>query len=260
MDRIIKSVAANPNVIKGVKCGRTNTKETVTNVLHKNFVEKISDCLRNNKFSLIIDEATDVSSAKCLALVVRYFDKENGKIRDHFLSLIELDKSDSKTIFESIKAFFERFKIPLTNLIGFAADNASVMMGQINGVQRLLKDINPHLYVIGCICHSMHLCSSKAAKAIPSKIENLVRDIYLFFNYSSKRQKEFVEFQNYFNLENHKILKVSNTRWLSMENAVYRVLEQWKALVHYFHLTNFEKNHDMTNDILTNMNDKMMNI
>jgi hypothetical protein len=65
----------------------------------------------------------------------------------------------------------------------------------------------------------------------------LYRDhpVYTFFGYSSKRQSKFIQFQQFTDTELHKLLHPSATRWLSLENVVNRVLEQWSALTLYFH-------------------------
>ena len=42
-------------------------------------------------------------------------------------------------------------------MLGFAADNASVMMGSMGGLKAKLLEKVPHLFVIGCICHSLNL-------------------------------------------------------------------------------------------------------
>ncbi|XP_036320386.1 uncharacterized protein LOC118734808 isoform X2 [Rhagoletis pomonella] len=92
---LIKSVARNDEIVKEIKCGRTKAAETINGVLAENFMEDMANCLRHNKFSLIIDESTDISTSKCLGVVARYFDQQNGKIRDRFLRLIEVQKCDA---------------------------------------------------------------------------------------------------------------------------------------------------------------------
>lgn len=253
---LIKSIANNHDIVKDLKCSTTKAADTIKNDFFEVFNEEISSGLRQNKFSLIIDEATDVSTCKCLAMIARFFDHSKGKIRDRFLGLLQLESSDSKSIFNAIQDFFAKNRIPFANCIGFAADNASVMMGNIQGVKARLKNLNPHLYVVGCICHSMHLCCSAASKAIPSNVEHLVRDIYMFFAHSSKRQREFSEFQEYFDMKKHKILKRANTRWLSLEAAVQRILEQWQPLISYFRVEDFDQNSDMASHINEQLNYK----
>ncbi|KAJ8971031.1 hypothetical protein NQ317_013964 [Molorchus minor] len=70
--------------------------------------------------------------------------------------------------------------------------------------------------VMKCICYSLHLCASEACKTFPKHCEDLARNIYSFFNYNSKRQAAFREFQDFFEVDPHKLLTPAQTRWLSL--------------------------------------------
>ncbi|XP_076043833.1 uncharacterized protein LOC143026929 isoform X1 [Oratosquilla oratoria] len=122
--------------------------------------------------------------------------------------------------------------IPRSNFIGFAADGASNIMGENNSLTSRLKD-RPGITVFRCICHSIHLAASEAAKQLPRKCEDLLRDIYSFFSHSAKRKHELKIFQNFCNVKPHKILHPCQTRWLSY-HEVARILEQWQPLRLYF--------------------------
>lgn len=130
------------------------------------------------------------------------------------------------------------------------------MIGKVGGVATLFKKEFPNFYVVPCTCHSLHLCSSKASKHLPQNVEQLCRNIFGFFSHSSKRRYDFQEFQNNFNVTNHNILKVASTRWLSLQNVVDRVLEQWNPLKHYFLSFYLESKKDrLAHDIYEELND-----
>ncbi|CAI6372540.1 unnamed protein product [Macrosiphum euphorbiae] len=107
-------------------------------------------------------------------------------------------------------------------------------MGKHNSVSTLMKEMFPGIMIVKCICHSLHLCCSQACKSLPRRCEDLARNIYNFFGQSSKRQSQFVEFQNFCSIKVHKILHPSQTRWLSLLEVVNRILEQWEALRLFF--------------------------
>lgn len=85
-----------------------------------------------------------------------------------------------------------------------------------------------------CICHSLHLCASEACKQLPRKTEDLARDIYNFMKSSSKRQAQLAQLQQFLDLDVHKILHPSKTRWLSLISVVKRILRQWDVLRLFF--------------------------
>ena len=124
--------------------------------------------------------------------------------------------------------------VPLGNMIGFAADNAGVMMGNQRGLQALLKKDVPRILVTGCTCHSLHLCVSAACMKHPSTIEDLARDVYNYLGSSPKRLLEYKGDQELADVPVLKLLRPSQTRWLSLEAVVRRMYEQWPALVKFF--------------------------
>lgn len=68
----------------------------------------------------------------------------------------------------------------------------------------------------------------------PVHLEDLARDIHNYFNNSPKRKLEYIEFQTFCNVKIHKLLHPSQTRWLSLESVVKRILQQYEALKLYF--------------------------
>lgn len=79
-----------------------------------------------------------------------------------------------------------------------------------------LRDTLPGITVFECICHSIHLCASEAAKTLPRNCEDLIRNVYTCFSHSAKRMHEFKEFQHFCETKPHKILHACQTRWLSL--------------------------------------------
>lgn len=70
------------------------------------------------------------------------------------------------------------------------------MMGKRNGVFAIFKEELPHIFWMGCICHSIDLCSSDAADVLLSTIEQFVHDVYNYFAHSAKRKNKYAQYQN----------------------------------------------------------------
>lgn len=92
------------------------------------------------------------------------------------------------------------------NMVGFAADGASVMFGCENGVATRLKRDIPTLFIMKCICHSLALAVSNATKALPSYVTTLLTDVFRYLKYSCKRQDALKRFQKLLEMPEHKIL------------------------------------------------------
>ncbi len=80
----------------------------------------------------------------------------------------------------------------------------------------------------------MRISASHACEKLPRIVEDVVRDTYSYFSHSAKRLAEFAKFQHFTETEPHKILKPAQTRWLSLQLCVKRILEQWDALKSFF--------------------------
>ena len=123
-------------------------------------------------------------------------------------------------------------RIPWNNCIGFGCDNASVMVGIYTSVNTHIKKQNPNAHIIGCPCHLIHI----ATKQLHVDIEEALVDIFFYLHKSSKRNKEFRAFQVACGTKLHKIIKHGSTRWLSLQNCIDRLIEQWEPLQTFLHL------------------------
>lgn len=116
------------------------------------------------------------------------------------------------------------------------------------------------IFIMKCVCHSAHLCVSEACKYLPRLCEDLARNIYNFLKNSSKRQSELKQFQRFMDIDPHKILHPSQTRWLSLCTVVSRLLEQWDALKLYFTDIYLAQRLVATELIYHNLNDPFMKL
>jgi hypothetical protein len=149
--------------------------------------------------------------------------------------MTRMKEAKAVDIHNEIVTFFRKHKIPyLDNLIGFASDGANAMAGRHHSVMTLLKADVPHIFLFKCICHSFHLCASAACAKLPRGVEDCVRDIYNYIAGSPKRIETLKEFQLFTHTKIHKILHPAQTRWLSLESVVSRILEQYEALRLFF--------------------------
>lgn len=89
-------------------------------------------------------------------------------------------------------------EIPWANCIAFSVDNASVNMGKQKSIKTRVLLKNEYVYFMGCPCHMAHNAAHKGASSFSniSKFddEDLVVDIFYWFDKSIKRKNELNEF------------------------------------------------------------------
>lgn len=225
---MLKASFSSP-LLKELKMKRTKCGQIIKRAIYPHFINELLADIGNSVFSLIIDESTDIATIKYLGIVIKYFSVNVNDIVTTYLKLVEIDKCDAESIVNAIKNLLLEYEIPLQNMVGLGTDNASVMVGVNNGVYQKLKKEVPHLMLIPCICHSLQLAVSAAtAEFLPPKLEYMISETYNWFARSTLRQKSYqLIYQTINNGHNPlKIVRSCQTRWLSIETAVKRIIDQ----------------------------------
>lgn len=109
---------------------------------------------------MIIDETTDISTRKQLAIMACYFDTECFQSKQILLDMVEVEDLTAAGIYSAFKGVFQTLNIPMDNIIGYSSDTTNVMFGSQNSVSQLLKSDVRHVHVVKCSCHLIHLASS----------------------------------------------------------------------------------------------------
>jgi len=254
---LIKDICSDPNIVQDLSLGRLKCTNIVKDILAKRETEKLTEILKTCKFSILIDESTDITDTKFMCVLVKYVSPLDKKVKTKLLELLALDATDcsAKRIFHNFKTFFLENEIPLKNIIGMASDNASVMIGRTNSFYSHLKSENPNLILLNCICHSSAIIASKSCEKLPKNCEHLIRGVATYISGSAKRCAILRQFQEFFNVEKNKILKSCNTRWLVLHKCVERLLNNWDVLKNYFILAVVEDQSKSAEDILILLND-----
>lgn len=213
----LKKVFPQETAVRNLKLKRQKATQLAVKIMAPYAKDVLFSRIKKEKFSIIIDETTDIGSSKSLAILARFFNEEKNCTNDVLLSLIEVKDATAVGLFNAIKQLLDDNVIPYSNIVGFGADNANVMMGDLNGVRKKLTEICPGIVVQRCNCHNLHLSASNACKKLPTSVEQFVRDIYTYFSHSVKRSNELKEFQIFAEEKPSKMLYPSQTRWLSLK-------------------------------------------
>jgi hypothetical protein len=72
--------------------------------------------------------------------------------------------------------------IPWENIVAFNSDNCSVMKGSRNGLIAKLREKQPNIIDVGCICHLANLAVASALKTGPFNIDDILCKIFRHFS------------------------------------------------------------------------------
>ena len=249
---------------------RSKCTALIKNVLAPFFREDLKKDIQDTPFSLLVDEATDISTTKYLGFAIRYFSESMQKIKSTYLGLSELKGADALSLSEAVQSTMQSWGLKGDNMVGLGTDGANVMKGEHHSLQSLLKQSIPHLVHISCICHSIDLIAKEAVnKALPSNIDFLIRESYNWFAHSSQRQAAFKEifdlvgFSSCSGLQENldtadgtqtclKLISPCTTRWLVMADCTERILGQFDALSAHFTIV-YEKQRCFQAKVLADM-------
>lgn len=237
---LIKNNIYDCKVVSDVKMHRTKCSNIIRNVLCSHFENKLKTDIGNNKYSLLLDESNDISIVKVLGVSVIYYSNSTNKVVSTYLGLAQLEKCNAESIVTALKNLLTSKGLDIRNLGAIGTDNASVMVGVNNGVYAKLKQDNPSLILIRCICHSLQLAMSHAsAECMPRNLEFLIAETHNWFSKSSMRQLQYNELYKTIN-DGSSPLKIPSdckTRWLSIQPAVEKIVSQWLELKLHFETT-----------------------
>lgn len=85
---LLKELDIDKSVQKQLSCHRTKCTSIVQHVIKKFTCDKLNQDLQKNNFTLIIDDSTDLSTKKNLAMCARLADDD--VVGDEFLALLEV--------------------------------------------------------------------------------------------------------------------------------------------------------------------------
>ena len=233
--KLCKKMFPDSNIAEKFSCARTKTTALVTHALAHSAEEDVVAACRTQAFTILSDGGNDNFMKKYFAILVRLWDDKRREAVVQFLDMPVCNVATGETLFQAMNTALEERSIPWTNAIGFASDSASVMVGKRNSVLSRVRERNPDVFSLGCMCHLTALCAAAALKKLPISIDNLLIEVYYHFKHSSKRCEEFRQvLEDFDGIAPVSVLKHCTTRWLSLERAVKRLIDLWQALHAYF--------------------------
>ena len=198
--------------------------------------EEIDNKIQNSPFvGLVIDESTDVSVYKKLAVYVRVVSA--GRPSMHFVRNMDIPDGKAATIVNALHDFAKSKGLDFAKVSSLASDGASVMTGKHNGVgARLRENSSPYLIQIHCAAHRLALAAADACRFVSyfDEFQRLLKQVYFYYSTSAVRYEGLRELQRV--LEDNPTLKTislkepASFRWLSLHQAVKAFHSVYPAL------------------------------
>lgn len=217
---------------------------TIGQTVKKEIIKKAQ---KAQAFGLMTDEATDISVTENLVTYIQFYCQDTGKVETFFLSCQDVLKkhrsANSEAITSLILEELKNCELDTKKLTGLVTDGASVMVGKRSGVATRLKEENPLLINIHCICHRLALSCTDTNESIKyiKTVETILRQLWQFFENSPKRMAAYLKVQT--DMKNimlgeeakksvgKRLKKACRTRWLSFQAAVDAIVSDYESVL-----------------------------
>ena len=183
-------------------------------------------------FSVITDEATDVSNTEQLTLSIRWVNNSYEVFEDP-VGLFRVPNTTAATLFTVIKDLLIRCNLPLELCRGQAYDGAANMQGKRTGVAARFLAENPSAIPVHCFAHSLNLCLQGIGRNIVCLRDAIetVREISKLIRFSPKRLHLFSSKLQEAGDSTVNLKPLCPTRWTARTAAIDAILKDysWKS-------------------------------
>ena len=177
----------------------------------------------SGKFSLQIDETTDIKKQAQLLAVVRFVD--GNAITEEYLFCKKLpERTTGQDIFRVTNEFFTAHGIHWNDCVNLCTDGASAMLGKGKGFATLVKQQNPAIQVTHCCIHREALMT----KVLPEELSETMKhciDIVNFIKGRALNSRIFSSLCKEMGSEHQSLLYYTHVRWLSRGKVLARLFE-----------------------------------
>ncbi|CAN6586744.1 unnamed protein product [Malus baccata var. baccata] len=211
-------------------------------------LDAIMDGLKDRLFSILVDEARDVSVKEQMTMVLHYVD-DNGHVIERFVGNQHVTNTTSSSLKDAIDSLFSRNGLSISKLRGQSYDGVSNMRGELNDLKTKILREQPCAYYVHCFAHQLQLALVAIAKknidiafffATANSVVNHVgayckrRDLF-----RGQLQEELVNaFENDCLItgqglnQETSLKRAGDTRWNSHYGTLISIISMFSSMVH----------------------------
>lgn len=236
LSEFIKNV--HPEIPKEFSLSTSKIRYIITYALGPYFKRQLLTDIGSSFYTIHYDETTNSKSTKELQVGIRYFSTKLKKVVYSTLQTYFLGHATGEILSNFILKAVHDNGIPLSKLLMVSSDGPNVNKKVWRLLNEKVKEIRqkPLLYLGTCNIHIMHNAFMKGLEIHGMACSEFIISIYYFFNGWPSRKDDYEKIQIELGIETHSFLKHVPTRWLTIEPAIKRVLEQMPALKKYFQI------------------------
>uniref|UniRef100_A0A3B1J9M7 TTF-type domain-containing protein n=1 Tax=Astyanax mexicanus TaxID=7994 RepID=A0A3B1J9M7_ASTMX len=168
----------------------TIQNEIIALIGNKVLEEIVRRAQRAKYYSVIMDCTPDISHKEQLSVVLRLVNCDPSvSIAEHFFGFIDVEDTSGKGLTEVLLDHLQKHNLSISDCRGQSYDNGSNMMGQKQGVQARILQLNNKALCIPCSSHTLNLVVADAAKSsvLSTSFFGVLQRLYNLFSSSVQR-------------------------------------------------------------------------
>lgn len=179
--------------------------------------------LKDTKFSIQLDESTDITNKALLLVFVKFHGDDN--LFEDILFCKELEeRTTGEDVFNLVDGYMDAKGIEWRNCVGVCTDGAAAMTGKNSGVVKRVLERAPDAKWIHCYLHRENLAAKKMSQPLSEVMSQAVK-IINFFKSSALNSRLFEKLCERMESDHIQLLYFSEIRWLSRGKALNRLVE-----------------------------------
>ncbi|KAM3868917.1 zinc finger BED domain-containing protein 5-like [Diretmus argenteus] len=190
--------------------------------LSNDIEEQLAEKIKDKRFALQVDEATDSNKDCLLIAYVRYIDGEEIS-EDLLFCKYVTGRATADELFKIIDTYLSEAAIKWEDCVGVCTDGAQAMAGKRSGLQALIKRAAPNAVWTHCIIHREALASKQLSPELNSVLSDVIATVNLIKTRPLKA-RIFSALCNDMGAEYTALLFHSESRWLSRGKVLARVI------------------------------------
>jgi hypothetical protein len=197
-------------------------------------LRKIANSVIANRFyTIIVDEATDVSFKEQVSVCLRHISQDTLQAHEDFVGVYKTGSTTAETLTKIIC----RLGLDLNNCRGQAYDGASNMSGRLSGVQARISADFPKAVYIHCFCHSPSLAVQDSLRNILliSQTLDIIQELSNVVKYSSKCNALLETIKQDLDCNIATLKPLCPTRWTVKAKSFESVLLNYEPLLELLH-------------------------
>ncbi|KAK7096538.1 hypothetical protein V1264_005823 [Littorina saxatilis] len=231
MNKMCRDMFPDSKIAANMKCGR-NKATAIVKEMSTMAMADLAERMKRLPWSIATDGSNE-KDKKLFPLVVT-MEGEDGLVTPQLLAIPNCDKNATgENIFDVVHKELAVQDVSWQNCVAFGSDNAPVMTGLHKGVIAFVRKKQTNIHLAGCCLHLVHIGAKKGAGCLAA-VEDILIDIFYYFQRSVNRQTELKDLQDLYDVEQRKLIKHVCTRWLSIKRCLERLMDNWGPLLHFF--------------------------